>query len=54
MQRQAWVLMGPDLNKMLKAGYRSMLAEWTLQIRRKTEIYSQEIKEKKSTAIPNK
>ena len=34
--RHAWGLTGPDLNKMLKPGYKayiSMLAEWSLKIR---------------------
>ena len=34
----AWVLMDPDLNKMLKLGYKTyicMLAEWSMKIERK-------------------
>ena len=31
-----------------------MLAEWSLKIERKKRIWSQEIKEKKTTATPNK
>ena len=47
-------MMGPDLNKILKSGYKilylSMLAEWALKIKRKKHIVSQEIKENKTTA----
>ena len=57
VQRHAWVLLGPDLNKMLKPGYKSLYkhADWmSMKLKRKKQIWNQEIQEKKTTATPNK
>ena len=50
MERHTWVLIGPDLNKMLKPGYKNLhkhaSPEWSMKIKKEKLIWSQEMKEK--------
>ena len=57
VRRHALVLMGPDLNKCPSRAinaHLSTLSEWSLKIKRTKQNWSEEVKEKETTATPNK
>ena len=58
VRRHTWVLMGPDSNKMLQARLKRLYKHAGQlvygNVREREQIWRQEMKEKKTTATPNK